>query len=140
MNKLEALNEVMTTLLRVKNEGQRLSMQGYGYESLCGSVCCVAGWHTFYQGISIDQDVDSAWNNECDRYIIETPRIVSFPYKNTKIRSKVWDILFGTDRPNDIDKQIYVTRWFIRREEALQEYNRIRAMPRKERRLLNLAA
>jgi len=133
MNKLEALNEVMTTNLRIKNEGLELHMPVFNIKtSRCGTICCVAGWHTVFEGCGDDHRHSTLWTRKISR-------IVSGD-EGSKRYDKVWAILFGQGRPDDIDKQIYVTRWFIRREEALQEYNRIRAMPRKERRLLNLAA
>ena len=66
------------------------------------------------------------------------------------VSQKVWDILFGPQRSEtrlqaltsdqQIIKQLKAVNWFIHREEALIEYNELRAMPRKERRGLKLAA
>jgi len=135
MTTLDALQDLLHTNLRIKNEGQELFMRGYGGTRLCKTVACVAGWHTIYDGHYQIEDPDFA--NVCHAYTLETSEIVA---RSFRTRTKVDDILFGVDRANDIDKQIYVTRWFIAREEKLQEYNRIRAMPRKERRRLRLAA
>jgi len=134
MNKLEALYDLLHTNLRIKNEGKILGMSNFGYHPECGTTACVAGWHMIYAGVSMDCD---GWAKICRTYCATTAgAVANFP----PTVEMVWDILFGTNRPDDIDKQIYVTRWFIAREERLQEYNRIRAMPRKERRRLRLAA
>lgn len=138
MNKLEALQEVMTTLLKVKNEGRTLEMGGFGYGSSCNTVCCVAGWHTYFEGRETDC-FSQVWVDTSSNFMWAVTIAVAGAGHGRRCM-KVLRILFGQDRPNDIDKQIYVTRWFIRREEKLIEYNRIRAMPRKERRLLKLAA
>lgn len=143
MNKLEALQEVITTLLRVKNEGVELKMNCYFFKGnvTCGTVCCVAGWHRYFEG-GTDLPLHTLQGEAQEWSFSIVSMLRGHPYEDgtDTIARHVWKILFGVNRPNCIDKQIYVTRWFIAREERLQEYNRIRAMPRKERRRLRLAA
>ena len=130
MDKLLALDEVMTTLLRIKNEGLELQMDSFYTRKevlACNTVCCVAGWHSYFE------------EDFCGPFTWAM-NIVDALKNNERFREIIWRVMFGSKRLNDVDKQIYVTRWFIAREERLREYNRIQALPKRERRLLDLAA
>lgn len=146
MDKLLALDEVMTTLLRIKNEGLEFVMALY-YTTIdvkaCNTVCCVAGWYDYLNnGVEFDDEVRDERVGDWAKTI--RAAVAGGDQYSTNNRSlvymKVWELLFGAHRPDDVDKQIYVTRWFIAREERLREYNRIQALPKRERRLLDLAA
>ncbi len=116
MDKLLALDEVMTTLLRIKNEGLELNMEDW-YTNIsvlaCDTVCCVAGWHQYFDmGPSPIPRPGSAseWAN----------KIADTVMRSDETFGLVKEILFGSERSNDVDQQIYVTRWFIAREERLE--------------------
>lgn len=154
---LRELQGLLTTLLRVKNEGKTLGMEyfyfskqdmnEYGYKD-CGTVCCVAGWHCL-----LGKGPESK----------STPLVVSEHVCKVVsgqnggegiIGHKTWHVLFGSSRgwdfkPLDAERltpdqtlarQIKAVRWFIHREESRRDYEQLRAMPRKERRALRLAA
>ena len=151
---LEAAQSLMGTLLRIKNEGLELRMEDYVSKmggDLCGTVCCVAGWHAAFSNPEV-----ATWQYIVDagsKLHIQMSEIISHKIadydgfeENSSLPDKVGEILFGTHRGDDrttnqtLVRQIRAARWFINRQEKLRDYEALRAMPRKERRKLGLAA
>lgn len=147
MTKLETLNELLTTCLRIGNEGleERLDMSWWyddgseDNEGYCGTTCCLAGWVGYFRfgpKATCDQASDIA---------DETTKIVCGrePTYKHSVYGLTESVLFGGGRgsgPIALARQIRAVRWFINREEKLIEYTRIRSLPRKERRRLGIAA
>lgn len=145
LKRIEALEGLEQTLLRARNEGGELRMESYfsGDDCqytpyFCGTACCVAGWHAVYSGFD---DADSA------RIISE--RIVGLwplPHRYDFYDAPVWLILFGAHRDEGLTsdqafhKQLKAVRWFLHRERSIVDYYKARALPKRVRREMRLAA
>ena len=130
---VQLLREYITTLDRIEARGLELKMCTY---RTCETVFCQAGWMAYFRGKEDGRDV--AWE------ILDN---IGYPIeKGIRIWGKVFDILFGGGRDvgrtqaQTIQLLRNAANWFMHRQLSLENYNNLRAMPRKERRKLGLAA
>ena len=112
------------------------------YCTTCDTVYCVAGWMMHFSG----GDVRPEFEDLADS--LAWTIITKLGYKVGRLlRTQAFHVLFGGDRDRyhlsqteTISMLRKAAQWFIHRILAEQNYERLRAMPRKERRRLQLAA